>query len=59
MDYENAIARIYEHLENDHVEKAVMVLPARCPRYQRLSQRSYFPAGIVPQQNGSCSRPIR
>jgi hypothetical protein len=24
MNYEEAIARIYEHLENDHVEKAVM-----------------------------------
>jgi hypothetical protein len=59
MDYENAIARIYEHLENDHVEKAVMGCLRVAPRYQRLSQRSYFPAGIVPQQNGSCSRPIR
>jgi hypothetical protein len=34
MDYEGAIARVYEHLENDHVEKAVMA----CLRIARAAK---------------------
>jgi hypothetical protein len=41
MDYENAIARVYEHLENDHVEKAVM----GCLRVARAT-KDYLNAAI-------------
>jgi hypothetical protein len=34
MDYEKGVARIYEHLENDHVEKAVMA----CLRIARAAK---------------------
>ncbi len=41
MDYEKAIARIYEHLEENHVEKAVM----GCLRVAR-SAKDYLNAAI-------------
>jgi hypothetical protein len=41
MNYEEAIARIYEHLENDHVEKAVM----GCLRVARAA-KDYLNAAI-------------
>jgi hypothetical protein len=41
MDFESATARIYEHLENDHVEKAVMA----CLRIARAA-KDYLNAAI-------------